>query len=343
MQAWAEGRAMDIVEYGETYAELVTRARELALRNPGQVARHAVESATWQSAFTVLEEFHNTYEVDDVLSLDEEVQDLYDLYLQQKGKEPLYAEVLVEWKDDRVSQQDMIALTDEAGKAADEKVLFTCSNFEDFKRLTAVDNGEDFVVREIYGYHSGAELQKQRAASERLIDLDRPSREVSSPVKNIIAVDVAVGLDCLREVLQTEGITLPDVLADTGEPLPLDKAGQMVSADFLLVQDGVVTDWADEYTYRDALTDYSGEFLSRVSHMMTAQQRLAAETAKAAAEYDGLLRITDVYVFRNPQVRDSVEFRMRCRIDGVQQMGRVLSADQVEQLANGADKVRMAS
>lgn len=46
MQAWAEGRAMDIVEYGETYAELVTRARELALRNPGQVARHAVESAT---------------------------------------------------------------------------------------------------------------------------------------------------------------------------------------------------------------------------------------------------------------------------------------------------------
>ena len=251
--------------------------------------------------------------------------------------------MLVEWKDDRVSQQDMIALTDEAGKAADEKVLFTCSNFEDFKRLTAVDNGEDFVVREIYGYHSGAELQKQRAASERLIDLDRPSREVSSPVKNIIAVDVAVGLDCLREVLQTEGITLPDVLADTGEPLPLDKAGQMVSADFLLVQDGVVTDWADEYTYRDALTDYSGEFLSRVSHMMTAQQRLAAETAKAAAEYDGLLRITDVYVFRNPQVRDSVEFRMRCRIDGVQQMGRVLSADQVEQLANEADKVRMAS
>ena len=166
---------------------------------------------------------------------------------------------------------------------------------------------------------------------------------MSSPDKNIIAVDVAVGLDRLREVLQTEGITLPDVLADTGEPLPLDKAGQMVSADFLLVQDGVVTDWADEYAYRDALTDYSGKFLSRVSHMMTAQQRLAAETAKAAAEYDGLLRITGVCVFRNPQVRDSVEFRMRCRIDGVQQMGRVLSADQVEQLANGADKVRMAA
>ncbi len=83
------------------------------------------------------------------------------------------------------------------------------------------------------------------------------------PDKNIIAVDVAVGLYRLREVLQAEGITLPDVLADTGEPLPLDKSGQMVSADFLLVQDEVVTDWADEYTYRDVLTDYSGEFLSR--------------------------------------------------------------------------------
>lgn len=113
----------------------------------------------------------------------------------------------------------------------------------------------------------------------------------------------------------------------------------MVSADFLLVQDGVVTDWADEYTYRDALTDYSGELLSRVSYMLTAQHRLAEETAKAEAEYHGLLRITDVCVFRNPQVHDSDEFRIRCRIDGVHQMGRVLSADQVEQLANGADKV----
>lgn len=249
----------------------------------------------------------------------------------------------MEWKDDRASQRDMIALTDEAGLEADEEVVFTCSDFEDFKRLTSADNGEDFVVREIYGYHAGWGQQEQLDVSEQLIDLDNPSEELFSPVKEIIAVDVAVSLDRLRDVLQTEGITLPDVLADTGESLPLDKAGQMVSADFLLVQDGVVTDWADEYAYRDALTDYSGELLPRVSHMLTAQQRQAAMTAKAAAEYDGLLRITDVCVFRNPQVRDSVEFRMRCRIDVVQQMGRVLSADQVEQLANGADKVRMAA
>ena len=62
-----------------------------------------------------------------------------------------------------------------------------------------------------------------------------------------------------------------------------------------------------------------------------------------AQEHDLLLRITDVRVYRNPQNATSTEFRMRCRIDGEQQMGKVLTAAQVENLANGEDKTRMAA
>ena len=62
-----------------------------------------------------------------------------------------------------------------------------------------------------------------------------------------------------------------------------------------------------------------------------------------AHEHDLLLRITDVRVYRNPQNATSTEFRMRCRIDGEQQMGKALTAAQVENLANGEDKTRMAA
>lgn len=53
--------------------------------------------------------------------------------------------------------------------------------------------------------------------------------------------------------------------------------------------------------------------------------------------------ITEVRIFRNPQNHSETEFRMRCKIDGVQQMGKVLTSQQVEDLANGADRIDMAA
>jgi len=53
--------------------------------------------------------------------------------------------------------------------------------------------------------------------------------------------------------------------------------------------------------------------------------------------------ITDVQVYRCSKSEYATEYRMRCKIDGVQQMGKLLTTAQVEDLANGVDRLKMAS
>ena len=340
-----EGRDIDIEQYGDTYEELVAYARDLSLRNPEKVARHAVEQATWQSAFTELEEFHNHCEPEDILTLDEEIVDKFDRYVEEHGKQPDYAEVFIEYKDDRASQRDMVALNPEAGEAADEEVAFTFSNFDAFKRLTAEDSGEDFVIREIYAYHAGSTDGQKRTFDDAHIhdELDETIRQAEQAEERVIEVDMDMTPQQLKDVLAKEGIKLLDVLPGIDEPLPLNKENGNVSHVYLrVVYDGVI-DWADEYMYRDAMQDDPNLKIESLAAMVRLQQGVADSTAKEIPWYDDLSRISDVRIYRNPLNKSSLEFRLRCTIDGVQQMGRIIHPQMVEDLSNGADRTEMAA
>lgn len=340
-----DGKEIDMSMYGDTYEDLVGYARTLALRNPEKVARHAVERATYQSAFTELEEFYIFCEPEDKLTFEEELQDKLDWYIEEHGKQPNYAEVFIEYKDNRSSQRDMIALNPEAGEQADEEVFFTCSSFEDFKRLAAENNGEDFIVREIYGYHAGNMDGQKRTFDDAHIhdELEEAIRQAEQEEERIIEIDVEMTPKQLKDVLKKEGIKLLEVLPGIDEPLPLNKDDGKVAQVYLRVVCDAVIDWADDYMYRDAKALDTDPKITKLSHIVVSQEQLALELAQQANENDKLLHISDIRVYRNPQNSSSTEFRMRCRIDGVQQMGKVLTPAQVENLANGEDKTRMAA
>ena len=365
-----DGKEIDMSRYGDDWHELVYYARDLALRNPEKVARHAVERATWQSAFTEIEVFHNNCEPDDILTLEEEVQDKFDMFVEENGRQPNYAEVFIEYKDDQASQRDMIALNDQAGEYADEEVVFTCSSFDEFKQLTRENNGEDFIVREIYGYHTGSMDGQKRSFDDAHIhdELDEIIRQAEQADERIIMIDMDMTPQQLKDVLAKEGIKLLDVLPGIDEPLPLNKVGGNVAQVYLRVACDSVIDWADDYMYRDAKNTDTDYHIDKLSHIVASQEQMAnvqpaikadddrtdtldqgatlIESEKAVEDipwYEDLSRITDVNIYRNPQNKSQTEFRMRCKIDGEQLLGRILYPQQVEDLANGADKVAMAA
>lgn len=355
------GIVKPIEEYGYTYTDLVNHARMHALRNPEEVARHCLQNCTWQSPFTELEEFHNCCEIEDLLTLDEEVQDKYDLFVENNGQAPNYAEVFIEYKDDKASQRDMIALNSEAGECADDEVVFTCSSFDDFKRLTAEDNGEDFVVREIYGYHEGNMNGQKRTFDDEHIhdELDDTIRKAMKSEERTIEIDMDMTPRKLKDVLAKEGIQLLDILPGIDEPLPLNKEGGNVAHVYLRVDCDCnsVIDWADEYMYRDARAEDSDTRITKLSQIVNSQEQFADKDIDTLDEgatlvnaeekevpwYEDLTRISEVKIFRNPFLHDRDEYRMKCRIDGVQQLGRILFPTQVVELANGADKTEIAA
>ena len=236
-----KSKVPDINEYGVTYQDLISYARELGLRYPEEVARHCLQNCTWKSAYTELQQYYDNCEERDLLKLDEKIQDKYNLFIERHEKVPNYAEVDIKYKDDGTALRAMIALNQSAGEYADEDVLFTCHDFEEFKRLTNEDNGEDFVITEMYNYHKGTLDEEQ---------------------------EYAKGHD------ESKGVN-----------------------------------------------------------------QIMANEGKDNTEVE----ITEVRIFRNPQNHSETEFRMRCKIDGVQQMGKVLTSQQVEDLANGADRIDMAA
>ena len=234
----------DMSEYGVTYDDIVSHARTLALRNPEKVARQCLLNCTRQSIYTELQEFHFFCETEDILGLDEYMVDLYDLFNEQHGMAPNYAEVYVNFKDNRTGFRTMIALNDKAGEYADDEVIFTCSNMDEFYKLAEDDNGEDFKVTELCGYHRGMMDIEQKIAMEADNEVNIDSRD--------------------------NGATI----FETETHLP---------------------------------------------------------------------RITNIRVYLNSQNKANTEFRMRCKIDGIQQLGKVLKPEQVEELANGANRAQIAS
>lgn len=247
---WLSGKAPNIYEYGVTYRDLISYARELGFRYPEEVARHCLQNCTWQSAYTELQQYHDNCEEKELLKLDERMQDKYNLFIEQHGKTPDYAEVDIKYKEDGASLRAMIALNKSVGEYADDEVFFACSNFEEFKKLTNEENGEDFNVCELYGYRAEALNFEQ--------ELDA--------VKKKCQTDSIDSMDNGATVFETEE-------KEMGENLP---------------------------------------------------------------------RVTEINVYRSALNTISTEYKMRCKIDGVQQMGKVLTSQQVEDLANGADRIDMA-
>ena len=344
----------DMSEYGVTYDDIVSHARTLGFRNPGQVARQCLQNCNGQSVFTELQETRYHTEKEDLLDIDEELKDRCNLFVEQHGTTPNYAEVYVEYKDDDESMRAMIALNEEAGEYADDEVMFTCRNMDEFYRLAEEDNGEDFKVTELCGYHRGMkDIEKEIAEEEGVEnDIDMDSRDEGATVfeaeenveERVVRVDRTITIEELRNVFAREGITIDDVLPGIDEPLPLKADGQTLADDlYLRIVDQQVIDYANSYMYQTVEKDNPDISIELLTDIIAEQKKKEnSEKEKQISDCD-LLRITDVRVFRNPQNKAEMEFRMRCKIDGVQQLGKILTSDQVEELANGADRTRMAA
>lgn len=190
-------------------------------------------------------------------------------------------------------------------------------------------------------------------------ELDETIRQAKQAEERIIEVDMDMTPQQLKDVLAKEGIQLLDILPGIDEPLPLNKQGGNVAHVYLRVDCDCnsVIDWADEYMYRDARAEDSDTRITKLSQIVNSQEQLADKDIDTLDEgatlvnaeekevpwYEDLTRISEVKIFRNPFLHDRDEYRMKCRIDGVQQLGRVLFPTQVVELANGADKTEIAA
>ena len=80
----------------------------------------------------------------------EEVRKAYKEYVRMHGHGPMYANCIIQWKDDAETSHKTIALCpyhkDTFSYEKDMKILFYCEDFEDFIRLFDKYNGEDFFV-----------------------------------------------------------------------------------------------------------------------------------------------------------------------------------------------------
>ena len=209
-----------------------------------------------------MDEYHHCCDVEDILELDEEIQDRYDLFIEECGVAPNYADVYIEYKDGQ-GQRDIIALNPKAGEKLDDEVVFTCLNFEEFKKLAEKDCKEYFRVMEIYDYFHG-----------------NRDHELKTEMKE-------------KTLSEKSGASAP------------------------------ITEW-DTDTIDNGTTLINAE-------------------EKEVPYYEDLSRISNVKVFRNPLLHDRDEYRIKCMIDGVQQMGRVIFPMQIVALANGTNRTKIAA
>jgi len=77
------------------------------------------------------------------------IQNRFDAFKIENGKEPLYVEVTVRFKDDGVQQVDIIKLSNDIDERDDDKVFYNVNGIEGLIDLLQADNGEDFDVIDI--------------------------------------------------------------------------------------------------------------------------------------------------------------------------------------------------
>lgn len=170
-----EGEVVNIEEFGWNYRDILDETREHSFRNPEEMAEYAFRQVKGYGISTELEEISNNCSEEDVMDLQEELQAKWQWFAESRGKQPNYAQVFIQWEGEEDVEERTIALNPVAGDYADDEVMFTCMNPEDFYRLAGENNGEDFRIVEFLRYTLGTleENLQQHLADNELVAVER--------------------------------------------------------------------------------------------------------------------------------------------------------------------------
>ena len=176
LMSYEYDRSMDsdepISHYGVNYKAILDEARSMGFKEPEKMAEYAFNTAKWESIYTRLNEIHEVCDESELMDVHEKIKAQMDWFVEDKGQLPNYAQVLVQFKEDGQIQGVNIALNEKAGAYADDEVMFTCSNADEFMRLSNKDNGEDFQIIELTGYSLGDDPQKIAEMPDVLLDIN---------------------------------------------------------------------------------------------------------------------------------------------------------------------------
>ena len=81
----------------------------------------------------------------------EQIQQKFDTFVHENGKEPHYAEIHIVWKDTNEHDDVKINLSGDTGE--DDDFFFYCTSLEELKSLTTF-GCEDFLIIEVYGFEN---------------------------------------------------------------------------------------------------------------------------------------------------------------------------------------------
>lgn len=81
----------------------------------------------------------------------EDIDRIYQRYVEEKKEEPEYAVCVVVWKDDNNSEHVKIRLSSDCHPDEEDDIFFYCDGLSDLKSLCEF-GGEDFIVTEIHDF-----------------------------------------------------------------------------------------------------------------------------------------------------------------------------------------------
>ncbi len=84
-------------------------------------------------------------------SLIAKMQEAFNEYIKEYGKEPNVADCQIIWLDDGKSCEVNIQLSVDSNPETDDKIFFYCNGLSDLESLTT-PGGEDFIVTDFYHF-----------------------------------------------------------------------------------------------------------------------------------------------------------------------------------------------
>ena len=81
----------------------------------------------------------------------EDIDRIYQRYVEEKKEEPEYAVCVVVWKDDNNSEHVKILLSSDCHPDEEDDIFFYCDGLSGLKSLCEF-GGEDFIVTEIHDF-----------------------------------------------------------------------------------------------------------------------------------------------------------------------------------------------
>lgn len=89
--------------------------------------------------------------------LQQEIKNKYDEYVAENGKKPLFTDVAVRFDGQDLVEDVAIKLVpstedEQNGEGDDNEIFFYCNGIDDLLNLCDINNGEEFMVVDFFGY-----------------------------------------------------------------------------------------------------------------------------------------------------------------------------------------------